>query len=261
MADGDTTSARLPNGITREVLEADAIRAIFRERHPDVPLVPDAELRDSLDHVLGLRPDGRAYHDPVWVFGYGSLLWNPCVEVADREQAQLRGYHRDFRLRLTYGRGSLESPGLMLGLAPGGSSVGVALQVAGSDPVHELHLVWRRELLTGVYQPRWVRLRADGRVLHGVAFVNNPDHPCHCGRIDDDSIIEYLATGHGLLGSCVEYLDNTVRALDARGIHDRRLHRLQARLHERRRPRGGSEDAASTADTAAVRGGPEKESA
>jgi glutathione-specific gamma-glutamylcyclotransferase len=233
MADGDSGSARLPNGITREVLEADAIRDIFRERHPDVPLIPDTELQKSLERTLAARPDGRGHRDPVWVFGYGSLLWNPCVEVAAREQAHLRGYHRDFRLRLTYGRGSPEHPGLMLGLAPGGSSVGVALRVAGADPVHELHLVWRRELLTGVYRPRWVRLRGEGGLLHGVAFVNNAEHPCHCGRIDDDTIIEYLATGHGLLGSCAEYLDNTTSALDARGIHDRRLHRLQIRLHER----------------------------
>lgn len=230
MSDGDGSSARLPDGITRAVLEADGIREVFRQRHPDVPLVSDAALRTSLERTLATRPDGGRREDPVWLFGYGSLLWNPCVEVAQRDRARLRGYHRDFRLRLTYGRGSPERPGLMLGLTPGGSCVGVGLQVAGADPVHELHLVWRRELLTGVYHPRWVRLSGDHGVTHAVAFVVDAQHPCYCGRIDDATIVDYLVTGEGLLGSCAEYLDNTTRALDARGIHDRRLHRLQARV-------------------------------
>ncbi len=233
MGECDGGSARLPDGITREVLEADGIRDVFRQRHPDVPLVSDADLRESLTATLAARPDGRRHDDPVWLFGYGSLLWNPCVEVEQREQVRLRGYHRDFRLRLTYGRGSPESPGLMLGLTPGGSCVGVGLQVSGHDPVHELHLVWRRELLTGVYRPRWVRLEGDQGALHGVAFVVDPLHPCYCGRIDEATIVDYLATGAGLLGTCAEYLENTVQALDARGIHDRRLHRLQGLMQNR----------------------------
>lgn len=235
MADGGSSGARLPDGITRDVLEADGIRELFIERHPEVPLVPDGDLRASLERTLAERPDGGRREDPVWLFGYGSLLWNPCVEVAARQQARLRGYHRDFRLRLTYGRGSPECPGLMLGLTPGGSCVGVALQVAGDDPVHELHLVWRRELLTGVYRPRWVRLESRRGAIHAVAFVVERGHACYCGRIDDATIVEHLATGHGLLGSCAQYLDNTTAALGARGIHDRRLRRLQAQLHARRR--------------------------
>lgn len=226
-------SARLPDGITREVLETDGIRRVMQARHPDVPLVADSTLVQSLEDTLRARPDGGGHADPVWLFAYGSLLWNPCVAVSDQRLARLRGYHRDFRLRLTYGRGSPEHPGLMLGLTAGGSCRGAALRIAGDDPARELHLVWRRELLTGVYRPRWVNLESDRGAVTALAFVVDTAHRCYCGRLDDAGIVDYLATGHGLLGSCDEYLDNTVAALDARGIHDRRLHRLQRQLHAR----------------------------
>lgn len=227
------TTARLPNGITREVLEQDGVRRLMAERHPDVRLLSDAELYASLDRILRSRPDGGAYGDPVWLFAYGSLLWNPCVHVDGNRLALLRGYHRDFRLRLAYGRGSPERPGLMLGLTGGGSCRGEALRIAGADTVHELRLMWRRELLTGVYRPRWVGLETAAGRLPAVAFVVDTEHPCYQGRLDDAGIIDYLATGEGMLGTSAAYLENTVAALDARGIHDRRLHRLQRQLERR----------------------------
>ena len=171
--------------------------------------------------------------DGVWVFGYGSLLWNPCVNVVERRMARLYGFHRDFQLKLTYARGSPDAPGLMLGLVPGGSCRGMALRVRASDLEHELLMVWRREMLTGVYRPRWVELHADGRRLPAVTFVVDPRHRCYCGRLDDAEIVHLIATGHGFLGTSAEYLDNTVLHLDEQGIHDGRLRELRRRVAER----------------------------
>lgn len=234
MTNESETTARLPNGITREVLEQDGVRHLMAERHPEVRVLSDDELHASLDAILRNRPDGGAYADPVWLFAYGSLLWNPCVHVDGDRLALLRGYHRDFRLRLEYGRGSPERPGLMLGLTAGGSCRAEALRIAGPDPVHELRLTWRRELLTGVYQPRWVQLETDDGRLDAVAFVVDTGHPCYQGRLDDAGIIEYLATGEGMIGSSADYLESTVAALDERGIHDQRLHRLRDKLRLQR---------------------------
>lgn len=233
MSDSASGSDGPANVITREALERDAIREAMRIRHPEVPLLEHDELRRSIDATLGAQPEDAAA-DGVWLFGYGSLLWNPCVTVAQRCPARLHGFHRDFRLRLTYGRGSPEAPGLMLGLVPGGSCRGMALRVPGRDLDHELLLIWRREMLTGVYRPRWVRLRTAAGRLPAIAFVVDPRHPCHCGRLDDADIVELLATGHGLLGSSADYLDNTVAHLDEQGIHDRRLRSLRARVGQRR---------------------------
>lgn len=251
MASESAADARLPQGITRDVLENDGVRTALRMHHPEVPLLSEAELAASLDATLRARADGGELDAPVWLFAYGSLLWNPCVTVTGQCLARLHGYHRDFRLRLDYGRGSPECPGLMLGLTAGGSCRGAAIRVGGSHPRRELHLVWRRELLTGVYRPRWVRLAGPDGPLHAIAFVVDTSHPCYQGRIDEAGIVEYLATGHGLLGSCAEYLDNTVEALDARGIHDRRLHRLRRALDA---ARAAAADAPGTAPLSVTTG-------
>jgi cation transport protein ChaC len=228
---------RLAHGITREVLEADSVRAALQAHHPDVALRSDRDLLESVRATRAAAPASAAASAGVWLFAYGSLLWNPCVYVHTRRSARLYGFHRDFRLQLTHGRGSPECPGLMLGLVPGGSCRGAALQITGPDLEHELHLIWRRELITGVYQPRWVRLATDDGELDAVTFVIDPQHPCHAGRLDDATTVERLATGKGMIGTCAAYLESTVAHLDEVGLYDRRLHhlraRVRARLHER----------------------------
>src|SRR5699024_10112957 len=117
-------SARLPGGITREILENDGLRKALRARHPDVWMFDDAQMRDSIQAMLAARPAATDAIDGIWLFGYGSLLWNPCVPVAEWRPARLYGFHRDFQIKLTHGRGSPEAPGVMLGLVPGGSCRG-----------------------------------------------------------------------------------------------------------------------------------------
>ncbi|MEX1082035.1 MAG: gamma-glutamylcyclotransferase, partial [Halofilum sp. (in: g-proteobacteria)] len=186
-----TAVGRLAGGITREALERDEIRQAMHSRHPEVALHKDADLHASMRATLADMPPEAKACEGVWLFGYGSLLWNPCVAVTERRVARLHGFHRDFRLQLDYGRGSPEAPGLMLGLVPGGSCRGVALCVPGSGArlEHELHLVWRREMLTGVYVPRWVSLTTDQGRVPAIAFIVNPQHECYRGRLDEDAVV------------------------------------------------------------------------
>src|SRR5699024_8111434 len=114
MNDSDNGNGCLPQGITRELLERDGLRMAMRQRHPEVALNNDAVLWASIGDTLAAAPPEAAAVDGVWLFGYGSLLWNPCVPVAQWQRAWVHGYHRDFRIRLTHGRGSPEAPGLML---------------------------------------------------------------------------------------------------------------------------------------------------
>lgn len=221
---------QLPHGITREVLESDELRRAVRACDPDVALIDDRQMRASIDAMLDTRPPAADVFDGVWLFGYGSLLWNPCVTVAEWRAARLYGYHRDFQIKLIHGRGSPDAPGLMLGLVPGGSCQGQALRLPGENLEHELLMVWRREMLTGVYVPRWVELHAGDVRLPAITFVANPRHASYCGRLSDAKVIELLATGSGMIGSAAEYLTNTVAHLDAQGIHDRRLRNLRARV-------------------------------
>ena len=68
----------------------------------------------------------------LWVFGYGSLIWNPGFPVAERRIATLEGWHRSFCMRSIHHRGTVERPGLVLALdrAEGAACTGVAFRVA-----------------------------------------------------------------------------------------------------------------------------------
>ncbi|MDH4574165.1 gamma-glutamylcyclotransferase [Salinicola acroporae] len=96
--------------MTREVLEQDLIRRHFEHVYPEVALKSHQELRSSIQHVLATAPPGVQLRDGVYLFAYGSLIWNPCVEVAERHTCRLYGYHRDFCLKLDHGRGTPETP-------------------------------------------------------------------------------------------------------------------------------------------------------
>lgn len=213
--------------MTREVLEQDLIRRHFERVHPEVALQSQQQLQDSIRHMLETAPTEVGEIDGVYLFAYGSLIWNPCVEVAERHTCRLYGFHRDFCLKLDHGRGTPQTPGLMLALAPGGSCHGVAIRVPAEHLERELMLVWRREMLTGAYRPKWVKLRTDVGALWGIAFVINPHHERYIGRQPNETVVHLLRTGRGVLGSCREYLDNTVGDLHSLGIRDRRLEWLQ----------------------------------
>lgn len=220
----------LPQGITREVLEHDGLRTAMRRLHPHLRLNDDATLRGSITHMLATAPPTAKAVNGVWLFGYGSLLWNPCVPVARWLRGRVHGYHRGFRIRLTHGRGSSDTPGLMLGLDPGGSCTGMGLRIDADNLEYELLMVWRREMLSGVYQPRWVWLHtAQGRVP-ALTFVTDTRSPTYCGQLDKSELVRLLATGVGVLGSCVEYLDNTVAQLQQHDIHDHHLQLLQGQV-------------------------------
>lgn len=232
MTESEPRNRPLPNGITRDVLERDELRQALATAHPDVAMISDEQMQTSIRTMLEQRPPAVALGEGVWVFGYGSLLWNPCVPVAEWLDVLLYGFHRDFRIRLTHGRGSAEAPGLMLGLVPGGSCRGMALRLPPRDLNHELLMIWRREMLTGVYTPRWVTLYdRNGSSLSAITFVANAAHHGFCGRLAESAVIDMLATGHGMIGSAAEYLNSTVAHLDEQGIHDHRLRTLRARVN------------------------------
>ena len=103
----------------------------------------------SLAATLACRPD----EGPVWIFGYGSLMWNPALEFTESCTGTLVGWHRAFCLRLTAGRGTAHQPGRMLALKEGGRTTGVAYRLPEETLEQELTLLWKREMITGCYLP------------------------------------------------------------------------------------------------------------
>ncbi|MGH8630995.1 MAG: gamma-glutamylcyclotransferase [Burkholderiales bacterium] len=140
--------------VDRLFLEEDGVRRAVREAGYGHLLLSDEALAQSLASILAQRPE-RA---PVWVFGYGSLIWSPMMRFEEKRVARLRGYHRGFYLWSRINRGTPQRPGLVLGLDRGGSCGGMAYRLHESRFEDELALLWRREMPIGTYTPRWVRL-------------------------------------------------------------------------------------------------------
>ncbi len=214
--------------ITSEALRDGSLLALAREHMPPGTLVlSDAEIEADLGATLTGSPPG---HD-VWLFGYGSLMWNPAIEFAEKRAGEVRGWHRRFCLWLHGGRGTPENPGLMLALDRGGQCGGMLFRIPADDARDELLLAWRRELFTGAYHSRWVTARTSDGPVRAVTFVANRAHLRYAGRLDEASVAARLATATGSLGSCREYLAETLKALQSVGLRDRKLERLQRLAH------------------------------
>jgi len=190
----------------------------------------DEALSRSLTATLAAKPKGAGW----WVFGYGSLLWNPLFPIAEARPATVHGLHRRFCLRSLASRGTRERPGLVLGLERGGACRGVAFRLPSALALDELHLLWRREMVVGSYRPVWVRVRAGERALTALAFAVRRDHPQYAALSMDEQA-DTIAHACGAFGSSCEYLTKTRSALAEHGIVDAYLERLAADVAARQR--------------------------
>jgi len=195
---------------------------------PDIPAIdPAADTLLPLS-AAELDPDGHLY-----VFAYGSLIWNPGFSHERRHPALLHGYHRRFCLWSRHYRGTPDAPGLVLGLDHGGACRGVAYSVPGAAAEVVLAYLQDREMPNDeqVYHRRMlaVRLLDSGRVVRAVAFVANRAHASYC-RPCPNTAARAIARGIGQMGPNRDYLLNTVAHLRAMGVRDAGLDRIAALL-------------------------------
>lgn len=219
--------------ITREMLREGGIERLIGEGIPGLQVLTDAERAASLAGLMATRPAGG---QGIWVFAYGSLIWNPAIHFVERRFAKVHGWHRSFCLSTAAGRGTPEMPGLVLGLDRGGACAGAALQIGEAMVDEELAILWRREMLAGSYKPRWVAVRDDAGTPfgHAIAFTIRRDGSWYAGGLDEDEVIRRLARAAGPLGSSAEYLFHTRDGLRSLGIRDRRIERLAAEVARQR---------------------------
>jgi len=167
------------------------------------------------------------------VFGYGSLMWHPDFPYIDIVPAALHGYHRAFCIRSTHYRGTREKPGLVLGLDRGGMCHGRMFRVKPEHAQQVADALHARELVTGVYEPRWLKLRLEnGRHATALGYVADRQHPQYAGKLDVAEIARRIRGAIGKTGSNVEYLRNTVLHLEQMGIHEGTLHRVLRQVEQ-----------------------------
>ena len=184
------------------------------------------------DRACPPPPDGG----DLWIFAYGSLIWDPGFPFEEARPALLRGYHRAFCLYSMRYRGTPERPGLVLGLDRGGACRGIAYRVAAARVEQVWSYLWEREMPSRSYHCRLLPIQVAGRIVQARSFVVDRAHPSYAGKLDVARTAEIICHAHGQRGACVAYLENTVEHLDRLGIPDRRLHDL---LHAVRLRRAG----------------------
>jgi cation transport protein ChaC len=186
----------------------------------------------------GFRGGKCGMADDAWVFGYGSLIWRPGFDFAERRLATLDGFRRAFCMASMHYRGTPEAPGLVLALdlAPGGRCQGVAYRIEGPARDATLAYLRARELVSYAYDEALLPVRLDdGRAVEALAYVTNRAHPQYRGGLSLDDQAAVIAEAAGPMGPNAEYLMNTVESLAALGLVDPELDRLAALVRARRR--------------------------
>ncbi|MER8382284.1 gamma-glutamylcyclotransferase [Mesorhizobium sp. M1399] len=214
---------------TAMALTADLV-ALVERVEPDPGPEPgttehtDAEFDGLVEQLLlKYRPE------MLWVFAYGSLIWNPEFDYVEQRPATAPGWHRSFCMKLTRWRGTRDVPALMLALDRGGSCKGVVYRLPAEDHFGQLGRLMRREIDANppTNVPRWIWVETSDGPLRALAFVAAPDGKAYAGRLPLDQVAQTLARAAGHWGSSAQYLFRTVSMLEESGIGDKNLWHVQ----------------------------------
>lgn len=193
----------------------------------------DSEREASRIRTLAGRRDGD-----LWVFAYGSLMWDPAFRFEEVRRAHVPDHARRFILKDVYGgRGTPEAPGLMAALDKGSGCDGLAFRIARRNIDEETEILWRREKIGPAYTPVFVEAITSDRRMPALTFVVDHDADLIDANLTRAQQVEYCATGTGFLGSSLEYLRNIHEQFTALGLEDEEvsslLHEVQAYIHSR----------------------------
>ena len=170
--------------------------------------------------------------ETLWVFGYGSLIWDPGFPVAERRIATLKDWHRSFCMRSIHHRGTVEAPGLVLALdrALGAACAGVAFRVEPGAEAATLAALRERELISSAYLETTLEVETREGKVAALAYVIDPDHDQYCGGLPLEEQARIIAKAIGGRGPNRDYLWATVAHLTELGISDPDLDWLGAEV-------------------------------
>lgn len=193
---------------------------------PGLQQQTEEDYADWVTRIIASHPDPDR---PTQLFAYGSLIWKPELEHRAEQVGIARGWHRAFCLRALRFRGTMAQPGLMMVLDRGGQCRGVLYELPPENLAAQLDRLFRREFTMKPINniPRWLTVQTASGPVKALGFVMNRHSPSYAGRLPPDEVARTLAVSCGHWGSGAEYLFNTVSHLEAMGIHDSGLWRLQ----------------------------------
>ena len=207
--------------LTRETLASDDFITSAQALNLPYEVMTDKDLKRSINETLAQSPADARPNGGLWVFCYGSLIWNPLFAFQDKRKAVLQDYRRGFFLKTIYGRGSVDKPGLVLALdeRQGARVEGQGLFLSGENIAYELFLLWRREMLFGSYVPRWVQTSCNGVTQSMLTFVIDKQGGRYAGDLSICDRIAMIRSGQGVLGSALDYFLQTKDCFEQHSIY------------------------------------------
>jgi len=218
--------------LTREALLNGDIERLLHSEGVDPTFMTDEQRGELVQSTLDyLGDDGE-----LWVFGYGSLIWNPSLNFGEQRRCSIKGYQKKFCFWTTLSRGSEERPGLMVGLVEGGQCNGVAYKIERENTASELDILFRREMSSYVYKPTWIEACCveSNKRFNTLTFVVDTTNYRYVDDLTQEETVRAIATAEGPLGRDCDYLFQLSENLQALGFDEPVLDQLveQVRVYQ-----------------------------
>lgn len=168
------------------------------------------------------------WSDDLWVFAYGSLIWDPAVYVEEYRYGVLPNWRRSFCMRLEGGRGSHDQPGLMAALDHGGHCEGVVFRISAQLVDRETRFMWNREMFAGAYCPEFFEVSTPQGPVSALVFTIDRTNHRYMPHLTNQEAARMIAVAEGRLGSNFDYLHSLISHLDELGITDDDMRELHA---------------------------------
>lgn len=193
---------------------------------PNAPAAPTpAPARDPQAFLQQTIAQWGGQED-FWVFGYGSLIWRPEFDFAERRDARVHGWHRALKMWSRINRGTPEQPGLVFAMLPGGCCQGAAFRIPAAQGHDTLQALWKREMPLATYDPRWLPCNTPDGPVRALAFTLSRRSPSYCGVLPPEQYQRIFAQSKGIYGTTRDYAVATYDGLHAMGIRDRALEQV-----------------------------------
>lgn len=195
----------------------DAARTLIGEHGGDIGWILDEDEReDCRQQALANR-----WHGDLWIFAYGSLMWDPAIHFTEIRRAFASAMERRFILFDDQGgRGTKQTPGVMAALDYGVGCQGLVIRIPQSRLDAETRILWNRERIGPAYLPHFIPVETGMGKVEALAFLANHDAEMIRPDSSHEEQVQCCATGSGFLGTSLEYVASLATHFDALGIED-----------------------------------------
>ncbi len=215
--------------LTREALLNGEIERLVDNNQNNIERMSNNERATLVEQTLSALEDSE-----LWVFGYGSLIWNPALNYEEQRRCSIQGFEKKFCFWTTLSRGTVECPGLMMGLVEGGCCNGVAFRIDARNAASELDVLFRREMSYYIYKPTWIEAQCveTKKPFKILTFVVDKENHRFVDNLSIEDTVRTIATAHGPLGRNCDYLFQLSEKMHELGFEEPELEDLVCRVKE-----------------------------